>query len=217
VASGTEAHSLKGHGRPVKALASVAAPDGDLVVASGDADGGVFVWSVASGRSLARMTVHSLGIHALAFLALPGDTLLLAATDGYNGARLWNPLTGEELGAVAVGEAGWIGALGAVHRHRARHRARHDGSQRLRAGRLRRARAWDRPVGGAGRGTPVGPDGRRALRVTPRRGTRGHACQPVRGCPVDGGVRVPRRRPVRAAADRHEPGTGRGPLADPRL
>ncbi len=85
-------HTGGSAGTPWAASAAVS-PDGQLV-AAGDREGFLHVWSLSSGKLLVRTRAHNASVAPIAFS--PGSDLL--ATGGDDGTvRLWEPNTGSEV------------------------------------------------------------------------------------------------------------------------
>ncbi|TDV36829.1 WD40 repeat domain-containing protein [Actinophytocola oryzae] len=87
------------HGSRVRAIATLTIPGLGTVLATGDDDGEVRLWSAASGEPvLARVGPHPNGV--LALTGVPaGDRTLLAVACGRT-VYLWDPETGEAAGSL---------------------------------------------------------------------------------------------------------------------
>jgi WD40 repeat protein len=143
---------LKGHTAPIFALA--ATPDGKTL-ASGDAEGVVKLWDVASGRVLANLEGHKGAVLAAAF-GDGGKTLATAGAD--RTVRLWDVAT-RTLSKTLEGHRGEVLAL-AFSR---------DGKTLASGSNDRMVRLWDVSKGettrtiespdGSVRGVAFGPEG----------------------------------------------------------
>ena len=96
-ASGGTVSQLGNHTQPVKAIA---VRDDDALLATGDAEGTVWIWNPANGSAEGVVTAHQAAITALAFSA-DRTSLITAAADGV--VRSWTlplpkqkPAAGEE-------------------------------------------------------------------------------------------------------------------------
>src|SRR5262249_34434073 len=84
-------HVLRGHGKPVQALAFSA--DSRRLL-SGGQDHTIRLWEVGTGKEVHRLEGHTNAVNAVAFS--PDGALALSAGADHT-ARLWNLRTGREL------------------------------------------------------------------------------------------------------------------------
>src|SRR5262249_23120661 len=88
-AAGRLVHSLRGHEKPVTAMAF--SPDG-RTLASGSEDGTIRLWELASGKDISQLKGQPFAARSLAFSS-NGKPLAGAESTGY---RLWDVATGKE-------------------------------------------------------------------------------------------------------------------------
>ena len=96
LATGARKGYLYRPGEPLYYPVGVFSPDGE-VLASGQNDGSVLLWDVASGQVAARLDGHGRGVRSLAFTP---DARVLATASADSTVRLWDVVSREALGVL---------------------------------------------------------------------------------------------------------------------
>ncbi|MFM9462619.1 hypothetical protein ACKI1K_07170 [Streptomyces scabiei] len=95
-------HTLTGHTAPVRAVATVTAPDGTLLAITASDDSTAIVWNPTSGTRLHTLDGHTKSVRAVATATAPDGTPL-AITAGHEGTDWrWGPITASGDGTAIV-------------------------------------------------------------------------------------------------------------------
>ena len=103
---------LRGHDRPVSAVATGELPDGTPVIVSGDWDGTVRIWRLADGTPVGEpLRGHTGFVYAVATDALPDGTPVIVS-GGWDGTvRIWRLADGTPVGEPLRGHDGMVRAV----------------------------------------------------------------------------------------------------------
>jgi WD40 repeat protein len=104
--------TLRGHANHVTALAPVALPNGQVLLASSGVDRTVRLWDPVAGRQLGpSLTGHTDTVNAVVALTLADGQVLLASGSADRTVRLWDLATGRQVGRPLTGHTDAVASL----------------------------------------------------------------------------------------------------------
>ncbi|MFC1436167.1 WD40 repeat domain-containing protein [Streptacidiphilus sp. N1-3] len=108
--SSTLVATLTGHLDAVRAVTAMVAPDGRAIAVTGDMEGVVRVWDLATGLPTAVLMGHTSAVLALASATVDGRPLAVSGSmDGT--ARVWDLATGTQLRRLFNARDTWVSAV----------------------------------------------------------------------------------------------------------
>ncbi|WP_172892352.1 NACHT and WD repeat domain-containing protein [Micromonospora coxensis] len=115
LAPGRTPIDLRGNSTGIIALAVMPAAQGNVLLASGSADGAVQLWDARTGEAARRPFLgHDGWVRAVTAMSLNDGNALLASGGADGAVRLWDPDTGCLLAAVQTGHPGGVWTLATV-------------------------------------------------------------------------------------------------------